>query len=190
MAERLTSKDAGGDLGNVSQASILNFIQELKAAESEVGSAMEACREARKGPKAIYKRIKDAGIRRDAFDRAYADNERVAEDREEEDRHYRYLMAMLGKPVQEDESPQAGDGTDMETDEHRALRMEKVCGDGFSAGRSGFDASINPWPNASDEWATWLTNWSLGQAAKVEDEIKPPQDTRRGRPRNGEHAAP
>lgn len=178
MAERLTAADGPADaLGNISQASILNFIQELKAAESEIGTALVGCKNARAGRKAIFKRIKDAGIRRDAFDRAYADNERFAGDREEEDKHYRYLMAMLGKPVAGDEAP----AESIETPQHRELRMDKVRADGVSAGRSGYNAGLNPWEPGSEPHAEWQNGWIEGQAAKVHDELSPPQDQRGAR---------
>ena len=39
MAERLTAADSG-DLSNITQATILNFGQEMKKAESDIGAAL------------------------------------------------------------------------------------------------------------------------------------------------------
>lgn len=169
MAERLTAADSG-DLSNITQATILNFVQEMKKAESDIGAALAECKNARQGRKDLRKRIKGSGIRLDVFDRAYADHTRAEDDREDEEKQYRYLMAALGAPV----------GAQLDLIMDVAPRGNEIIDrDGFDAGKAGFDASTNPYGAGSESHAIWLNAWTRGQAAKVENEIKPPQDQRR-----------
>jgi hypothetical protein len=161
-------------LGNISQATILAFNEEYAGAEAEVKQAGEA----RRG---IRNRIKAAGIRLKAWDKMQRDLQIEQGVRDEEERHYRYLMAAVSEPVAYENGHDREAPPLIEVDgESIAARMKRIDGAGYDLGRAGEDARNNPHPPGSEEHMRWLNAWTRGQADKVSAEISessPPQDT-------------
>jgi ribosome modulation factor len=202
MAERLTPQGEDG-LGNISQATILSFIQQHKNSLERIAEAKAGVKFENKAHKDLRKRIKDAGLSLRAFDLAIEERDR--EDREEEERHYRYIMAAIGNSLMErDGIPVTGVmpgdplgppvtrvwlseiDPGLEMPEHRDLRLDRVEADGYQAGKAGYDTSTNPHQIGSEEHALWANAWMRGQGDKVREEIAPPQDQPKrgpGRPR-------
>lgn len=183
MAERLSEELKKS---NISAVTINGFLEEYDDADETVNQAVAARKDLRK-------RIKGAGINLAAFDRARKSLDKSGEKREEEDHHYRLIMAAAGKPV----GPQIDLGLENETQtpEQRAAesvaRGKRIDNEGFDAGHKGRRADLNPWTPGTEEFARWHNAWTRGQAQKVEDQHRetapaPAGGTevrRRGRPR-------
>jgi hypothetical protein len=168
-----------------SQATVLGFFDEYLAADDAVAEAVGARKDLRA-------RIKGEGISLAAFDKARKDARMSGEEREERDRHYRRIMAFIGKPVgfqgafSFDQSPEDAAQVDVS-------RLKAVDADGYEAGRAGHKASLNSWTPGTEEHSRFHTAWLRGQAEKVTAEIQPADAApkrSRGRPRkNGAQAA-
>jgi hypothetical protein len=182
-------------LGNVSQATILNFHAEYKEANDAVDEAVGE-------RKNLRARIKGAGINLKAWDRMLKDAEKSGERREEEDRHYRYLMAALSKPVGVNGGGHgyeaANDPVDNRSPEEivadQVARLKAIDAEGADAARRGDNASTNPWTPGTEEHARWHNAWmrdtETRAAAIKKPDIDPSKPRRAGRPRKSQQDLP
>jgi hypothetical protein len=172
--------------GNVSQATFLAFIDEYAEADQLIAEAVGARKDLRK-------RIKGAGLRLSAFDRARAEAEKAAEEREEEDREFRRNMVWLGKPMGhqadffggvEPAVPEGANGVDDEgLSEHQVRQVEQA---GLDAGRLGHERGSNPWSAGTFLHEHWDEMWLAGQVeeiARMGPQVESAEAVRRGRGR-------
>jgi hypothetical protein len=157
--------------GNITQATFLEFIAEYTTADQLIAEAIAARKDLRK-------RIKGAGLRLRAFDRARAEAEKAADVYLEEDREFRRNMEWLGKPlghqgdffgaVPEGANGVAGEAINSSASEYDARLSEhqvrQVEQDGLNAGRIGNERGSNPWSAGSFLHEHWDEMWLLGQA--------------------------
>ncbi len=174
------------DVAQFSQATALDFFEQHVERESEIGLALNGVKAARKALKDLRKEIKDNGINLESFDLARRSARLTSEEREEHDRHYRRLMAFIGKPLGSQGMFEFGDQSEEDKAAVLATVLKHADREGHAAGRAGDKADRNPWHPGSEEFSTWQTAWGRGNGARVTAEIQP---TRRpGRPRKNQAA--
>lgn len=180
-------------LGNVTQASTLEFIDKHIEVDEECAEAKETVRSINRRRKDLRKTIQAAGINMEAFDRAIADNKRSGAEREAENRHYAQYMAWLRKPV--------GYQTTMfnETDTGAAAfdvhELERADSEGYDAGKNGAPIDNCSWTPGTEAAARWMTAWGRGSevwlegqkeiAATLGNGATPPRG--RGRPKGSKN---
>lgn len=165
MAESLSSERGSVYGANVTQATYLEFYQKYEDVENDLADAQETVRSIRRRRKDLRKTIEASGMNLDGFDRAMRDGKRSGIEREAEDQAYRQFMAWQRKPVGtqgimpfEDAEGSAA------ADTHQ---LHEIHNDGFSAGKGGYKADLNPWTPGTAQFERWHTAWTQGQAEKV-----------------------
>lgn len=186
MAETLRP---GTDTGSNGPAPLdseqfLQFINEHAGCESDIASAVAACKEPRKALKDLRKRIAEI-MPIEAFDRALADRDKSGAERERMDEQYRQAMMWLRKPV----GTQAAMDLDTTTAEFSPAELVGVEREGLEAGKAGERGDRNTYTPGTAAWAAFQNGWLEGQKLKVAelgDNITPIKRGR-GRPRaNGQ----
>lgn len=175
--------DTAADVAQFSQASVLDFLDEHLAADNDVEAAVAARKDLRK-------RIKGEGINLNAFDKARKDARMSGDEREERDRHYRRIMAFMGKPVGHQGMFDLGAQTEADKAQVNVSRLKEVDAEGYAAGLRGDRADANSWSPGTEEHQRWSTAWLRGQGEKVTKEIEPTTGKRGpGRPRKAANGA-
>jgi uncharacterized protein (UPF0335 family) len=169
---------------NVTQATFLQFIDELDNADQMVAEAVG-------NRKDVRKRCVGAGLNIKAVDQARKVAEQSGDKREQHDRDFRQYMLWLGKPMgyqadwidPERRAPSSPNGEDLTAvSEHQQQQVERA---GRAAGEAGRDRSSNPWSPGHLLAQLWDQQWLAGQEALARkigptESAAPPK--RRGRP--------
>jgi uncharacterized protein (UPF0335 family) len=168
---------------NVTQATFLQFIDELDNADQAVAEAVGMRKD-------IRKRAVGAGLNIKAVDQARKVAEQAGDKREQHDRDFRQYMFWLNKPIgyQSDwigeAAPAAAPGNGEDTAAVSEHQVHQVSNHGHAAGQAGRDRGSNPWTPGTDLAQVWDTGWLAGQE-EIARKIAPteaPAPRRRGRP--------
>lgn len=151
---------------NVTQATFLQFVEELNNADQAVAEAVGMRKD-------IRKRARGAGLVMSQVDRARKEADKSGDKREMEDREYRRYMMWFGKPLgyqadwiepERRASALAGavpNGEDIAAvSEHQQRQVELA---GRAAGEAGRDRGVNPWSPGTQLYDTWDASWLAGQ---------------------------
>jgi hypothetical protein len=184
MSEQRTTASDTGYGANLTQASFLQFIDELDNADQMVAEAVG-------NRKDVRKRCIGAGLNIKAVDQARKVAEQAGDKREQHDRDFRQYMLWLGKPMgfqanwidPDHGNAPAPNGQDMAAvSEHQQQQVERA---GRAAGEAGRDRGANPWSPGHVLAQLWDQQWLAGQEALARkigptESAVPPK--RRGRP--------
>jgi uncharacterized protein (UPF0335 family)/ribosome modulation factor len=164
------------DGGNVSQATLEQFLEELDNADQMVAESVG-------NRKDVRKRAVAAGIHIKALDQARKVAKQSGDKREEHDRNFRQYMWMMGKPIGFQADWVGGVGARATNGEDiNELQRRQVSDAGHTAGIDGRDRSSNPWTPSTDMAAIWDTGWLSGQTELAERMAPPDAPKKRGRP--------
>lgn len=169
MAQGRKKSPVADTHGNVSQATLLEFHDELVEAYRLKASADGALRN-------VYKRAEQAGLDRKTLKRAYTDAQKAENERQVDDERYRRYMAWLGKPIgtqaemplpngetEGAEQPANGEDTEAVAKHENNAAFEE----GLSAGKAGANGASNPHEPGSEAMQSWSSGWAAGQKEAV-----------------------
>jgi ribosome modulation factor len=155
MAETLRMPEGS----NMSPDAYHALLEQYEDADAAVASAVAERKDLRQ-------KIKATGMPLAAFDRSRRDAEKSAAKRDHEERWYQTMMAWQGKPVPNGGQAEMEFGVE-DNEVLAARRLRHAEKKGYEAGLHGDRGDANPWPAGSEEFATWLSSWTRGQAEKV-----------------------
>lgn len=148
-----------GDNGRepIAEEDFLSFLSRYDETESELQSAVAACKEPRKALRLLKEEIADR-MPLAAFLRAREDAQKPGHEREEEDRAYRQAMIWFRKPV----GTQAA-FTFTETGDIGSVEQLQIEKEGYGAGKAGHAEDGNTFSPGTDRWAAWQTAYTRGR---------------------------
>ena len=162
--------------GNMSKASLYEFIDRHQKIDESVEEAQCTVRALKKQRKELRAVIAGAGFTLGVFDETMAKMQQSFEEREAYDRELRRNMAWMGMPL----GTQAEMFSEEETAVPPEVQLSRVRDAGRTAGKMGRERSANPWPVSSLLYATWDENWLVGKEEAAQTTVPA---RRPGRPR-------
>lgn len=162
----------------ISQAMVLELIEELDDADQEVATGVGHRKDVRLKAKGL-------GINLAALDRARKLATQSGEKREAEDRELRRYMAWMGKPLGHQaemfDQTETARGNGIDTAAISEHQVHQVDTGGSVAGKAGHDRGSNPWSPGTYLYQIWDTGWMRGQEALAQTLVEEPK-RRPGRP--------